>query len=148
MLIVVQFLLSFLMLLAVFMGSEQRLLPDLVLWRVLGFVLLVASAGLALAAFWSLGRSFRVAPAPKQEATLVTSGIYGRLRHPMYTAGGQLAAGAFLLRAPVSPVFPLLCGLGQLLALGSTRIAILANLRWLRRRLGHAPISAKSTEWP
>ena len=45
-----------------------------------------------------------------------------------------LGAGAFLLRAPVSPVFPLLCGLGQLLALGSTRLAILAGLRWLRRQ--------------
>ena len=45
-----------------------------------------------------------------------------------------LGAGAFVLRAPVSPVFPLLCGLGQLLALGSTRLAILTALRGLRRR--------------
>jgi exopolysaccharide biosynthesis polyprenyl glycosylphosphotransferase len=45
-----------------------------------------------------------------------------------------LGAGAFLFRAPVSPIFPLLCGLGQLVALGSTRLTILAGLRWLRRR--------------
>jgi exopolysaccharide biosynthesis polyprenyl glycosylphosphotransferase len=45
-----------------------------------------------------------------------------------------LGATAFLLRAAVSPVFPLLCGLGQLLALGSMRFAILGGLRWLRRR--------------
>jgi exopolysaccharide biosynthesis polyprenyl glycosylphosphotransferase len=44
-----------------------------------------------------------------------------------------LGAGAFLFRAPVSPVFPLLCGLGQLVALGSTRLGILGGLRWLRR---------------
>jgi exopolysaccharide biosynthesis polyprenyl glycosylphosphotransferase len=45
-----------------------------------------------------------------------------------------LGAAAFLLRAPVSPVFPLLCGLGQLIILGSMRFAILGGLRWLRRR--------------
>jgi exopolysaccharide biosynthesis polyprenyl glycosylphosphotransferase len=45
-----------------------------------------------------------------------------------------LGALAFLLRAPVSPVFPLLCGLGQVFAVGSMRFAILGELRWLRRR--------------
>jgi exopolysaccharide biosynthesis polyprenyl glycosylphosphotransferase len=45
-----------------------------------------------------------------------------------------LGATAFLLRAPVSPVFPLLCGLSQLAALGCQRFALLGALRWLRRR--------------
>lgn len=45
-----------------------------------------------------------------------------------------LGATAFLLRAPVSPLFPLLCGLGQLAALGCLRFALLGSLRWLRRR--------------
>jgi len=45
-----------------------------------------------------------------------------------------MGALAFLLRAPVSPVFPLLCGLGQVLSVGSMRFAILGELRWLRRR--------------
>jgi len=98
-LILVQFFLLFLMLLAVFMGSEQRLLPVHPLWSVLGFTLVVVSGGLALAAFRSLGRSFRVAPAPKQDATMVTAGIYRRLRHPMYTAVVSLAIGTFLLRS-------------------------------------------------
>jgi len=56
----------------------------------------------------------------------------------LLTAGATsivvLGAAAFLLRAPVSPAFPLICGVGQLVALGSTRFAILAGLRWLRRR--------------
>jgi len=45
-----------------------------------------------------------------------------------------LGATAFLLRVPVSPVFPLLCGLAQLAALGCQRLALLGALRWLRRR--------------
>ena len=45
-----------------------------------------------------------------------------------------LGATAFLLRAPVSPLFPLLCGLAQLAALGCQRLALLGALRWLRRR--------------
>lgn len=45
-----------------------------------------------------------------------------------------LGSVAFLLRAPVSPAFPLLCGTAQLLALGSLRFVILGGLRWLRRR--------------
>jgi exopolysaccharide biosynthesis polyprenyl glycosylphosphotransferase len=44
-----------------------------------------------------------------------------------------LGATAFLLRAPVSPVFPLLCGLSQFVVLGSMRFVILSGLRWLRR---------------
>ena len=98
-LILVQFLLLFLMLLAVFLGSGHRLLPAHPLWTLLGLLFVVVSGGLALAAFRSLGRSFRVAPAPKQEATMVTQGIYGTLRHPMYTAIVSLAIGTFLLRS-------------------------------------------------
>ena len=45
-----------------------------------------------------------------------------------------LGATAFLLRVPVSPLFPLLCGLAQLAALGCQRLALLGALRWLRRR--------------
>jgi exopolysaccharide biosynthesis polyprenyl glycosylphosphotransferase len=45
-----------------------------------------------------------------------------------------LGAAAFLLRLPVSPAFPLLCGATQLVALGSMRFTILGGLRWLRRR--------------
>ena len=95
----VQFFLLFLMLLAVSLGSPQSLLSDHPLWAVLGFSFMVVSAGLAVAAFWSLGRSFRVAPVPKQGATLVTSGIYRTLRHPMYTAVVSLACGVFVLRS-------------------------------------------------
>ena len=97
-LILAQFFFLFLMLLAVFMGSGQRLLPEHLLITMLGLLFVVVAAGVALAAFRSLGSSFRVAPAPKEKASLVTSGIYRTLRHPMYTAIASLASGTFLLR--------------------------------------------------
>jgi exopolysaccharide biosynthesis polyprenyl glycosylphosphotransferase len=44
-----------------------------------------------------------------------------------------MGATAFLLGAPVSPLFPLLCGLGQLAVLGCLRFVLLSSLHWLRR---------------
>jgi exopolysaccharide biosynthesis polyprenyl glycosylphosphotransferase len=40
---------------------------------------------------------------------------------------------AFLLSAPVAPLFPLVCGLGQLAFLAALRLAGYGALRWLRR---------------
>jgi exopolysaccharide biosynthesis polyprenyl glycosylphosphotransferase len=48
-------------------------------------------------------------------------------------ATAALAAGAFLLSAPLSPRFPLACGALQLGALATLRLGVLVWLRWLRR---------------
>ncbi len=40
---------------------------------------------IALMSYRALGRNFRVYAAPRRSGTLVTSGIYSRVRHPMYT---------------------------------------------------------------
>ena len=55
---------------------------------------------LAAQAFWRLGPSLTPLPDPKPGAALVTSGAYGRCRHPLYQA-------------------VLLCSLGVSVALGS-----------------------------
>lgn len=63
------------------------LLPFLVPLRLLG--LLVGIAGLALsgAATWQLqaGRSLTPMPSPRTGAALLTSGLYRRIRHPVYS---------------------------------------------------------------
>jgi len=70
------------------------LLPFLVPLRPLG--LLVGFAGLALsgAATWQLhaGRSLTPMPSPRTGAALLTSGLYRRVRHPVY---GGLHVWAF-----------------------------------------------------
>ena len=65
-----------------------------------GGVLFVVGLLLAAQAFWRLGANLTPLPDPKPGAQLVTSGAYGRCRHPMYQA-------------------VLLCSLGVVLALGS-----------------------------
>lgn len=56
----------------------------------------VAGLGLGLSALAPMRHSFRVAPAPRQDAYLVRHGVYRRLRHPMYTAVLLLVAAVSL----------------------------------------------------
>jgi len=75
-----------------------------------GAVLFVVGLLLAAQAFWRLGPSLTPLPDPKPGAELVTSGAYGRCRHPLYQA-------------------VLLCSLGVVLALGSLlHLALLLGL--------------------
>jgi protein-S-isoprenylcysteine O-methyltransferase Ste14 len=70
-------------------------------WLVaLGWLLLLAGLVLAAQAFWRLGPSLSPLPEPMPGAALVTQGVYGRCRHPLYQA-------------------LLLAALGQALRLGS-----------------------------
>jgi len=58
-----------------------------------GLVALVAMAAIRRAAHKELGRH----PALRQKSDLVTTGIYSRLRHPMYLSNWLLGAGWALL---------------------------------------------------
>lgn len=46
--------------------------------------------------FHALGRNFRVFAAPRRSGTLVTTGVYSKVRHPMYTAT-IMAVGGYAL---------------------------------------------------
>jgi protein-S-isoprenylcysteine O-methyltransferase Ste14 len=72
--------------------------PGAVQW--LGWGVLAVGLVLASAAFLKLGASLSPLPDPKPGAVLVTAGLYGRCRHPLYQA-------------------LLLCSLGVTVALGS-----------------------------
>lgn len=68
--------------------------------QLMGWSLLVIGLLLAMRAFWTLGASLTPLPEPMPGAALITSGSYGRCRHPLYQA-------------------LLLCCLGMVVALGS-----------------------------
>ena len=68
-----------------------------------GMVLSVAGLALLLAALPALGRAIQIAPRPRADAHLVTSGVYRFFRHPIYTAIVVLVVGLFL-RKPTLPV--------------------------------------------
>ena len=60
-------------------------------WQSIGFtlcgaLLLVIAAGCGLAGTVSLGRNLTPFPKPSAGARLVQTGIYGLMRHPLYTA--------------------------------------------------------------
>jgi len=56
---------------------------------------MVGLGGLVLGflSFRALGRNFRVFAAPRRSGTLVTGGVYSRIRHPMYTATIMAVSG-------------------------------------------------------
>ena len=87
----------------VFLGP--RTLPGLPDWpEVLarisiyaGAVLMLAATCLFLAAMVSLGSNLTPMPCPKPDATLVRTGPYRFVRHPIYAAGILLAFGWALM---------------------------------------------------
>jgi protein-S-isoprenylcysteine O-methyltransferase Ste14 len=87
----------------VFFGP--RTLPGLPVWpaplaRLLvfpGAALALAGSGLLLAGLLGLGSNLTALPFPKPDATLVRTGPYRVVRHPMYAGGIALAFGWALL---------------------------------------------------
>ncbi|MFM2122996.1 MAG: hypothetical protein RLZZ589_1433, partial [Cyanobacteriota bacterium] len=77
-----------------------------------GALLFLLGLVLAAQAFWRLGASLTPLPDPKPGAALVTSGAYGRCRHPLYQA-------VLLCSLGVSLALGSLLHLGLLLALGA-----------------------------
>ena len=62
-----------------------------------GLFLLLAGLILAFLSFRALGKNFRVHAQPRAHGSLVTSGIYSKIRHPMYLAAFVLFGGWILL---------------------------------------------------
>ena len=60
---------------------------------VVGVVLMVVGAGVALAGAMALGRNLTPFPKPSAQAQLVRHGIYAMIRHPLYTSVITVALG-------------------------------------------------------
>jgi protein-S-isoprenylcysteine O-methyltransferase Ste14 len=84
---------------AILWNPAPRLLPGPLLLDVAGTILCVAALAVAAAAFHDLGSSFQISPYPRASSTLVTRGVYGILRHPMYTSVAAVSIGVFLVRS-------------------------------------------------
>ena len=70
-----------------------------------GWVLVVAGVLVMLMAFVNLGSALTPTPVPIEGAGLRTSGLYARVRHPIYSGLLMLAAGLVLRSPGVWPVF-------------------------------------------
>jgi protein-S-isoprenylcysteine O-methyltransferase Ste14 len=71
---------------------------------VVGILLVVAGAALALAGALTLGRSFTHFPRPRESGRLRQGGIYRLVRHPVYGGVLLLALGWSLAEAPLALV--------------------------------------------
>lgn len=70
--------------------------------RVVGTVLCAIGVLLMLAALSVIRRSIQIAPAPRDDAQLVTGGVYAWFRHPIYTAIVLVVLGLFLRQPSVA----------------------------------------------
>lgn len=81
--------------------AGPRTLPGLPAWppslarisTTAGIALILAGVLLLVAAFFRLGRNLTPLPHPKANSTLVQTGPYRLVRHPMYTGGIALTYG-------------------------------------------------------
>jgi len=67
---------------------EQSLTPRNVseAQQIIGAILGLGGLLIGFLSFRALGRNFRVFAAPRRSGTLITRGVYSKVRHPMYTA--------------------------------------------------------------
>ena len=66
-----------------------------------GLMVLVVGLGLALQGFLALGPSLSPLPDPKPNAALITTGVYGRCRHPLYRAVVICSIGVVVAKGSV-----------------------------------------------
>jgi protein-S-isoprenylcysteine O-methyltransferase Ste14 len=78
---------------------------------VVGVVLVLGGAVLAVWAARTLGRSLTPYPAPAVHATLVDGGPYGCVRHPIYAAALACFCGFALLMSPFALALTVLLGI-------------------------------------
>ncbi len=71
-----------------------------------GVILMLAGAGLMLAAFTNLGKGLTPLPYPKDNGQLIQTGVYGFVRHPIYCGVFALALGwALFVRGPLTVMY-------------------------------------------
>ncbi|UYN82872.1 MAG: isoprenylcysteine carboxylmethyltransferase family protein [Microcella sp.] len=68
---------------------------------VFGLVFVALGIGIALAAGAGLGRTLTPSPVPKADGELVTTGVYGFVRHPIYSGLLLLGIGLVIIGASV-----------------------------------------------
>ena len=69
---------------------------------VIGGMMIVGAVGIMEASRRALGRNLTPYPQPRSGATLVSTGIYARIRHPIYTGVVLLLAGASVLAGSIA----------------------------------------------
>ncbi|MEK9536280.1 MAG: isoprenylcysteine carboxylmethyltransferase family protein [Aquiluna sp.] len=80
--VVLQFLLIFLLVLSPRMDSPYGGASEVI--GLVGLALIVTGSAVLLFSFLKLGNSLTALPIPREQGQLVTTGLYSRVRHPIY----------------------------------------------------------------
>ena len=100
--------------------------------------LMITSAVLAVAGVFSLGRTRTVFPRPLEQGSLVQTGIYGLVRHPLYSSLIALGTGWSIDRAS----WPALLFTAMLALLLDFKSRV--EERWLRKKFpGYEPYARR-----
>ena len=92
--VAIQFLLIALLFTAPRQADPYGTFSDLL--GIVGVAVIALGAVILVTSFVRLGRSLTANPVPKDNGVLVTSGLYGRVRHPIYFGLLVLAIGVVL----------------------------------------------------
>ena len=87
------------LLLAILFTAPRQAAPYGVLSEALSFIgiaIMFAGGAVLVTSFLNLGRSLTANPVPKDDAQLVVTGLYSRVRHPIYFGLLLLAFGVVL----------------------------------------------------
>lgn len=96
--VLIQFALLILMVLAP--ASDRSSL----VFVILGSTFVVIGSFVIAISFRDLGNSLTVMPESKEGASLITSGIYSKIRHPIYSAILLVSAGFLLIKMSVASI--------------------------------------------
>ena len=80
--VVLQFLLIFLLVLSPRMDSPYGGASEVI--GLVGLALIMTGSSVLLFSFLKLGNSLTALPIPREQGQLVTTGLYSRVRHPIY----------------------------------------------------------------
>lgn len=80
--VVLQFLLIFLLVLSPRMDSPYGGASEVI--GLVGLALIMTGSAVLLFSFLKLGNSLTALPIPREQGQLVTTGLYSRVRHPIY----------------------------------------------------------------
>ncbi len=92
--VAIQFLLIALLFTAPRQADPYGTFSDLI--GIVGVAVIALGAVILVTSFVRLGKSLTANPVPKDDGVLVTSGLYGRVRHPIYFGLLVLALGVVL----------------------------------------------------
>lgn len=92
--VVIQFLLIFLLVLSPRMPQPYGAASEVI--GIVGVGIILLGSAILLYSFLGLGNSLTALPIPKQHGQLVTTGMYARVRHPIYFALLTMGFGVIL----------------------------------------------------